>query len=65
MGKTWLHLRDGSGSAEKHDNDLVVTTQDVATLGSEILVRGTAHSDRDFGSGYRFAVIVEDATISR
>jgi hypothetical protein len=64
MGKTWLHLRDGSGTAEKHDNDLVVTTNDAATLNSEVLVRGTARSDRDFGSGYRFAVMVEDAKIS-
>ena len=29
MGRNWLHLRDGSGSAEKQDNDITITTSDV------------------------------------
>jgi hypothetical protein len=65
MGKNWLHVRDGSGSADKSDNDLTVTTQDVATLGSEVLVEGTVHADKDFGSGYKFSAIVEDAKVSK
>ncbi len=65
MGKNWLHVRDGSGSADKSDNDLTVTTQDVATVGSEVLVEGTVHADKDFGSGYKFAAIVEDAKVSK
>jgi len=60
MGKNWLHLRDGSGSDDKKDNDLTVTTDDVATVGSEVLVQGTVHTDKDLGSGYNFSVIVED-----
>ncbi|HEX7598152.1 MAG TPA: nucleotide-binding protein [Polyangia bacterium] len=65
MGKNWLHLRDGSGSAEKSDNDLTVTTQDIATVGSVVQVNGIVHADKDFGSGYRFSVIVEDAKVSK
>ena len=65
MGKNWLHLRDGSGSAEKSDNDLTVTTQNLATVGSVVQVSGIVHADKDFGSGYRFSVIVEDAKVSR
>jgi hypothetical protein len=64
MGKNWVHVRDGSGSAEKNDNDLTVTTQDMATVGNEVLVEGVAHADMDFGSGYKFAVIIEDAKLT-
>ncbi|HVO09249.1 MAG TPA: hypothetical protein VMX54_00735 [Vicinamibacteria bacterium] len=65
MGRNWLHLRDGSGSAAAKDDDLTVTTAATAAVGEVVLVRGTAHSDRDFGAGYRYLAIVEDATISR
>ena len=65
MGKNWLHVRDGSGSADKNDNDLTVTTQDVATVGSAVLVEGTVHADKDFGSGYKFSAIVEDAKVTK
>jgi hypothetical protein len=33
MNKNWIHLQDGTGAAEKKDNDLVVTTTDVAKVG--------------------------------
>lgn len=65
MGKNWLHVRDGSGSADKSDNDLTVTTQDMATFGSVVLVEGTVHADKDFGSGYKFSAIVEDAKVTK
>ena len=65
LGKNWLHVRDGSGSADKSDNDLTITTQDVATVGSEVLIEGTFHADKDFGSGYKFSAIVEDAKVSK
>ena len=65
MGKNWLHLRDGSGSAATNDNDLTITTQDVATVGSVVLVEGTVRADKDFGSGYKFSAIVEDAKVTK
>lgn len=63
MGKNWLHLRDGSGSADKGDNDLTVTTTDVVTKGSVVTVRGKLGLDRDFTSGYAYPVILEDAKV--
>jgi hypothetical protein len=65
MGKNWLHLRDGSGDPEKGTHDLTVTTQDDAKVGDVIVVKGVLHTDKDFGSGYRYAVIVEDAKIQK
>ncbi len=39
MGKNWIHLRDGTGTAGK-DNDVTVTTQDPAAKGDVVLVQG-------------------------
>ena len=65
MGKNWIHLRDGSGSREKKNDDITVTSSDSVAVGDVVLVKGTVHLDRDFGSGYTYAVIIEDAKISR
>lgn len=65
MGKNWIHLRDGSGSREKKDDDITVTTLDSAAVGDIVLVKGTLHVDRDFGSGYAYPVIIEDAKVSK
>lgn len=62
MGKNWIHLRDGSG---KGDNaDLTFTTQDKAAVGDVVVARGTVRTNKDFGAGYSYAVIVEDAKLS-
>lgn len=64
MGKNWLHIRDGSGKADK-DNDLTVTSQDVAKVGDVVVVKGAVRIDKDFGAGYAYPVIVEDAKLSK
>ncbi len=63
MGKNWLHLQDGSGDEKKGDNDITVTTQDPATKGSTITVRGTVKTSKDFGAGYKYAIIIEEAKV--
>lgn len=65
MGKNWLHLRDGSGSADKGDNDITVTTNDVAAVGDVVTVTGTLRIDKDFGAGYRYPVILEEAKLAK
>lgn len=61
MGKNWIHLRDGSGSDA--NNDVLVTTTDQAKVGDVVTVKGIVHTDRDFGSGYSYKVLIEDATL--
>jgi hypothetical protein len=65
MGKNWVHLQDGSGKADKGDNDITVTTQDMTSVGDTVLVKGTVRIDKDFGAGYAYPVIVEDAKLSK
>ena len=64
LGKNWLHIRDGSGSADKSDNDLTVTSSTPAALGDTVLVTGSVATDRDFGAGYKYGVIIEDAKVT-
>ena len=63
MGKNWVHLRDGSGDPGKGTNNLVVTTQDVPNIGDVVTAKGTLYKDKDFGSGYKYQAIVEEATV--
>jgi hypothetical protein len=64
MGRNWLHIRDGSGTAGK-DNDLTITTQDKAAVGDVVVVKGKVQVDKDFGAGYSYPVIVEDAKLGK
>jgi hypothetical protein len=64
MGKNWVHLRDGTGTAGK-DNDITVTTGDVVQVGDVVVAKGTLRVDKDFGAGYAYPVIVEDAKLSK
>jgi hypothetical protein len=63
MGKNWLHVRDGSGDADAGTNDLTVTTDATARIGDTVLVTGQVHLDKDFGYGYKYDVIIEDAQV--
>jgi hypothetical protein len=63
MGKNWIHLRDGTGSVEKETNDVLVTTTGSAKLGDIVTAKGVVHTDKDFGAGYSYKVLVEDATL--
>lgn len=62
MGHNWLHIQDGSG--ESGTNDLTVTTNGTAKIGDLVLVKGTAAVDKDFGAGYSYELIVEEATVT-
>ena len=64
MGKNWVHVRDGSGA--NGDNDLTVTTTSASLpdVGDTVLVSGTVALDQDFGMGYQYAVILQDADIT-
>ncbi len=63
MGKNWVHLQDGSGDPGKGTHNLVVTTQDLPNKGDVITMSGTLCEDKDFGAGYKYSVIVEEASI--
>ena len=62
MGRNWLHIQDGTGSAGS--NDLLVTSTGVAKAGDTVLIEGKVGIDKDFGAGYKYKVLVEDAKVT-
>ena len=66
MGRNWIHLQDGSGDQGAKTNDLTVTTmQELPDVGKTVTVTGILRKDKDFGSGYFYPVIIEEATIGK
>jgi len=62
MGKNWIHLQDGTGAAGS--NDLTVTTSAAAKMGDTVIVSGILIIDKDFGYGYAYDVMIEDAEVT-
>ncbi|MCB1161255.1 MAG: nucleotide-binding protein [Candidatus Krumholzibacteriia bacterium] len=62
MGKNWLHLRDGSAS--NGADDICITSADVAKVGDVVVATGVVSTNKDFGSGYRYDVMIEEASIA-
>jgi len=65
MGRNWIHIQDGTGDPAKSTHDLVATSADIAEKGAIISLEGVLAADKDFGSGYRYDVIVEDAVLMK
>ncbi len=63
MGKNWIHIQDGTGAVDKGNFDLTVTTKADPAQGAVVTIVGKLAKDKDFGFGYHYAVIVEDATV--
>ena len=65
MKMNWIHLQDGTGSAGKKDHDLVVKTTALPATGETVTVTGTLLKDKDYGSGYKYDVLIDNAEIVR
>lgn len=62
MGRNFLHLQDGTGDAT--NNDLVVTSKQTAKVGDLVIISGVVVVNRDFGSGYTYPLLIEEASIT-
>jgi len=65
MGRNWIHIQDGTGDPLNNSHDLVVTSQDRPETDDIVVAEGVLAADRDFGHGYRYEAIVEEATVSQ
>lgn len=65
MDMNWIHLQDGTGDPKKGSHDLVITTGESAAVGDIITATGTIAKDKDFGSNYKYKVIMEKASIKK
>lgn len=66
LGANWMHVQDGSGSAADGSNDLTVTSEtDSSQVGDVVTATGTLAINRDLGSGYQYAAIIEHARVAK
>jgi len=63
MGKNFLHIKDGTGT--EGTNDIIVTSQQTANVGDKVGVDALVTTNRDFGMGYSYKVILEEAKLSQ
>ncbi len=63
MNKNWVHIQDGTEASGEYD--LVVTTSETVNVGDVVTFEGVIATDKDFGYGYKYDVIMEDAKISK
>lgn len=63
MGKNWVHLQDGTGNPMQNSHDLVVTTNDTVEVNAIVTLEGILSANKDFGAGYKYAAIVEEAVL--
>ena len=61
MGKSWIHIQDGSGDSGNFD--LAVTTLDGMKMDDVVTFEGTITLNKDFGAGYFYEIIMEDAKL--
>lgn len=61
MGKNWIHIQDGTSDTDNYD--LTLTTQNKANMGDVITIKGTVYLKKEFGAGYSYDLIIEEALI--
>ncbi len=63
MGRTFLHLIDNQAGSTKYD--LTVTTRDQVAVNDFVTAQGVITLNKNFGSGYFYEIIMEDARIQK
>ncbi len=68
LGKNWITLQDGTGTAP--DDKLTATTSENIHVGGRFIVEGIVRTDVDLGAGYQYKMLLDDArfapeTVSR
>ncbi len=63
MGRNWVHLQDGTGNPMQNTHDLVVTTSEIVELHSTVNLEGVLAAKKDFGAGYKYDALIENASL--
>ena len=62
LNKNWIHIQDGTNY--NGEGDILVTSKNKVKVGDTVIVKGTLALDKDFGAGYFYDVLIEDATVT-
>jgi hypothetical protein len=63
MGKNWVHIQDGTEF--NGGFDLTITTEGNVVVGETVIFEGKLALDKDFGYGYSYNVLLEEAKLVR
>jgi len=61
MHRNWIHIQDGTNHNGEYD--LLITSNDLVTVGSYVIMEGVVAIDKDFGAGYKYPILVENAKL--
>jgi hypothetical protein len=61
MDRNWVHIQDGTGGTTSFD--LTITTNDQVQVGTIAVFEGAVAVDKDFGHGYKYDLILEEANL--
>ena len=61
MEKNWVHIQDGTKAGG--DFDLTITTTNIVAVGDIAVFEGVVTLDKDFGYGYAYDVLLEEAVV--
>ena len=61
IGRNWIHIQDGTGEGSEVGR-IVFTSKELPKVGDIVTASGVVNVDKDFGSGYSYKIIVENAT---
>ena len=65
LGHNWFHIQDGTGDVATGSGDLTVTTSAELKVGDVVNATGIVSVDRDFGAGYTYTVMLEEAAVTK
>ncbi|MCF6238695.1 MAG: GW dipeptide domain-containing protein [Candidatus Marinimicrobia bacterium] len=61
MDRNWVHLQDGTKAGDNFD--LTITTRAPVKVGETVVFKGVVTLNKDFGAGYKYDLIVEEAVL--
>jgi len=64
LGRNWVHLQDGTGSGEEIGR-IVATSSALPKVGEIVRAKGKVSVDKDFGSGYVYAIVLEETVFGQ
>lgn len=63
MGKNWITLQDGTGT--EPNNKILATSMELPKPGDTVVASGIVRNNIDIGSGYKYKVLLEEASFTQ
>ncbi len=64
LERNWIHIQDGTGEGNEVGR-IVFTSKELPKVGDIVTARGVVNVDKNFGSGYMYQIIIENATFKQ